>query len=172
MWLNPVITSGLKIVANSYCRSYFWTTPCISNLLGRISNKFNNYSSSAISDDSDHGQNEGRLTRPVKFHPELISHLERTSLVGFGSEEAVLRLEEAIKFASVLNDVNTAGVKPMDSVLENETLYLREDETSETSRKDILSNAAITDEDYFVAPPGNIPLEASKLAQDLVKTRA
>lgn len=43
----------------------------------------------------------------------------------------------------------------------NRSLYLREDKPEPTSRKDVLMNASITEEDYFVAPPGNIPLEPS-----------
>lgn len=40
-------------------------------------------------------------------------------------------------------------------------LYLRKDEvTEENCQKDILRNAIITEDDYFVAPPGNIPLES------------
>lgn len=40
--------------------------------------------------------------------------------------------------------------------------------------KDILKNAAITEEDYFVAPPGNIPLTECKIenATDIVKENA
>lgn len=29
----------------------------------------------------------------------------------------------------------------------------------ENSRTDILKNSAITEDEYFIAPPGNIPLE-------------
>jgi aspartyl-tRNA(Asn)/glutamyl-tRNA(Gln) amidotransferase subunit C len=39
------------------------------------------------------------------------------------------------------------------------TLYLREDKVSDGGcRKDAMANAAVTEEEYFVAPPGNIPL--------------
>lgn len=39
-------------------------------------------------------------------------------------------------------------------------LTLRDDEVTDGNcQKDILKNAALTEEDYFVAPPGNIPLE-------------
>lgn len=39
-------------------------------------------------------------------------------------------------------------------------LTLRNDEVTDGNcQKDILKNAALTEEDYFVAPPGNIPLE-------------
>lgn len=38
-------------------------------------------------------------------------------------------------------------------------LNLREDKiTQGNCQKDILKNATLTEDDYFVAPPGNIPL--------------
>lgn len=47
----------------------------------------------------------------------------------------------------------------MFTVLEDENLYLREDKADHRdTQEDILKNAAITEEGYFVAPPGNIPL--------------
>ena len=60
--------------------------------------------------------------------------------------------------------MDTTGVEPMYTVLENECLHLRSDEIDQNlpSREDILSNAVLTEEDYFVAPPGNIPLSAKK----------
>ena len=58
-------------------------------------------------------QGSGRVTG------ELIQHLERLSLVDFGSQEAVARLEKAITFADRLHAVNTDGVEPMESVLED-----------------------------------------------------
>ena len=52
----------------------------------------------------------------------------------------------------------------MYTVLENESLPLRPDEIGKNlpSREEILSTAVLTEEDYFVAPPGNIPLSVQK----------
>ncbi len=47
----------------------------------------------------------------------------------------------------------------MYTVLDSESLRLDEDIPVETSREDALKNAVKTEEDYFVAPPGNIPLK-------------
>lgn len=58
-------------------------------------------------------QESGRITADV------IEHLERLALVDFGSREAVARLEEAITFADRLRAVDTDGVEPMESVLED-----------------------------------------------------
>lgn len=47
----------------------------------------------------------------------------------------------------------------MYTVLESENLYLREDKADpRNTQEDILKNAATSEEGYFVAPPGNIPL--------------
>ncbi|KAF6081224.1 glutamyl-tRNA amidotransferase subunit C [Phyllostomus discolor] len=58
-------------------------------------------------------QESGRVTA------EVIEHLERLALVDFGSQEAVARLETAIAFADRLREVDTDGVEPMESVLED-----------------------------------------------------
>ncbi|XP_074177781.1 glutamyl-tRNA(Gln) amidotransferase subunit C, mitochondrial isoform X3 [Rhinolophus sinicus] len=58
-------------------------------------------------------QGSGRITA------EVIEHLERLALVDFGSQEAVARLETAIAFADRLHAVDTDGVAPMESVLED-----------------------------------------------------
>lgn len=40
---------------------------------------------------------------------------------------------------------------------------MRDDEVTEGNcRDDVLKNASVTEEEYFVAPPGNIPLEPRK----------
>jgi len=99
----------------------------------------------------------------TKIDELTISILERQSLVDFANEEGVRTLEAAIRFADQLHLVDTEGVDPMTSVQENRTLTLREDEVTcggDQSLKDVLANAKIVYEDFFVAPPGNIALEA------------
>ncbi|XP_011354176.1 glutamyl-tRNA(Gln) amidotransferase subunit C, mitochondrial [Pteropus vampyrus] len=98
-------------------------------------------------------QGSGRLTA------EVIEHLERLSLVSFGSQEAVEGLEKAIAFADQLRAVDTDGVEPMDSVLEDRCLYLRSDNVVEGNcAEELLQNSHRVVEEYFVAPPGNISL--------------
>uniref|UniRef100_A0ABI8A0W5 Glutamyl-tRNA(Gln) amidotransferase subunit C, mitochondrial n=1 Tax=Felis catus TaxID=9685 RepID=A0ABI8A0W5_FELCA len=90
---------------------------------------------------------------------EVIEHLERLALVDFGSQEAVARLEKAIAFADRLRAVDTEGVEPMESVLEDRCLYLRSDNVVEGNCvEELLQNAHRVVEEYFVAPPGNISL--------------
>ncbi len=47
----------------------------------------------------------------------------------------------------------------MYTVLDSASLRLAEDIPREASRAEILRNALVTEEDYFLAPPGNIPLK-------------
>ncbi|XP_070807524.1 glutamyl-tRNA(Gln) amidotransferase subunit C, mitochondrial isoform X2 [Pituophis catenifer annectens] len=90
---------------------------------------------------------------------ELLDHLERLALVDFRNWEGVRRLESAVEFAEQLQEVKTDGIEPMESVLEDRHLYLREDSISEGNcAEELLKKAAKTVEGYFIAPPGNIPL--------------
>lgn len=99
----------------------------------------------------------------VKIDEKTIIKLERISLVDFGNAGGIKRLEAAIKFAQKLKEVPLdSSVKPMYSVLEREKLELREDKVTEGNCRDkILKNAKILEDEYFVAPPGNIPKSSS-----------
>ncbi|XP_051971933.1 glutamyl-tRNA(Gln) amidotransferase subunit C, mitochondrial-like [Xyrauchen texanus] len=102
---------------------------------------------------------ESQLPSPTKISPDLLDKLERLALVDFGSKEGVDCLEKAIRFADQLHVVNTNGVEPMDSVLEDRALYLRDDSVTEGKcAEELLQLAKSSVEEYFVAPPGNIPL--------------
>ncbi|XP_057599794.1 glutamyl-tRNA(Gln) amidotransferase subunit C, mitochondrial isoform X1 [Hippopotamus amphibius kiboko] len=106
-------------------------------------------------------QGGGRVTA------ELIEHLERLALVDFGSQEAVARLEKAIAFADRLRAVDTDGVEPMESVLEDRCLYLRADTVVEGNcAEELLQNSHRVVEEYFVAPPG----PASCLMEEVLGT--
>ncbi|ODM98819.1 Glutamyl-tRNA(Gln) amidotransferase subunit C, mitochondrial [Orchesella cincta] len=147
-YLSTSWTLDTRLESLSSCR---WI-PRLTNL-----DSFRNFHSSLLNNSSQ--DNGGKLSSGEKLSSDLVHHLERTSLVDFDSAEAVTRLTEAVRFADQLFEVNTEGVEPLVTVLENESLYLREDIAEQTNRKDILKNASVTEEDYFVAPPGNIPLE-------------
>ena len=80
-------------------------------------------------------------------------------MVDFANREGILRLEEAVRFADQIHSVDTTGVEPLISVLHQESCPVREDLPAEDcNRDDILSNAQLTEDEYFLAPPGNIPL--------------
>ncbi|XP_014205350.1 glutamyl-tRNA(Gln) amidotransferase subunit C, mitochondrial [Copidosoma floridanum] len=98
-------------------------------------------------------------TGDIKIDKKTIAKLERISLVDFDNEGGIQRLEAAIRFAQKLREVRLdPSVRPMYSVLENEKLELREDRVTEGNcREEILKNAKVLEDEYFVAPPGNIP---------------
>ncbi|KAK2714481.1 hypothetical protein QYM36_008888 [Artemia franciscana] len=98
--------------------------------------------------------------KKVSIDQSTVEHLERLSLVDFANRRGVERLVEAIQFVQPIRFVPTEGVEPLVSVLEDRDLFLEADQVTDGNiLEDILKNAALTEEDYFVAPPGNIPLE-------------
>lgn len=100
------------------------------------------------------------LPRVPEVDLELVEQLERISLVQFNNEVGVKWLTESVKSASQLLAVDTSQVEPLDSVLEDQELWLRADRVTEGNcADDILSNATKVEEGYFVAPPGNVALK-------------
>ncbi|XP_015249820.1 PREDICTED: glutamyl-tRNA(Gln) amidotransferase subunit C, mitochondrial [Cyprinodon variegatus] len=102
---------------------------------------------------------EEQLPPPTKIPVDLVDKLERLALVDFRTKQGLECLEKAIRFADQLHVVDTSGVEPMDSVLEDRALYLRDDTVTEGDcAEELLKLSKNTVEEYFVAPPGNIPL--------------
>ena len=87
-----------------------------------------------------------------------VAYLESVSLVQYKNTAIEKsQLEDVIRFADSLQLLNTDHVEPMSYVHENESLYLRPDVITEFGcTKDVLKNAKYVEEDYFVAPPGNV----------------
>ncbi|XP_063850242.1 glutamyl-tRNA(Gln) amidotransferase subunit C, mitochondrial-like isoform X2 [Scylla paramamosain] len=108
-------------------------------------------------------------TPPPKAPPKpqvdlrLVQLLEKLSLVDFANKEGIERLEAAIGMADQLIQVDTAGVEPLITVLEDRSLPLAEDEVLHGSQKEeLLACAHTTLDDYFVVPPGNITYEEER----------
>nr|XP_020450068.1 glutamyl-tRNA(Gln) amidotransferase subunit C, mitochondrial [Monopterus albus] len=102
---------------------------------------------------------EDQLPTPAHIPADLVDKLERLALVDFRTKQGLACLEKAIRFADQLHVVDTSGVDPMDSVLEDRALYLRDDTVMEGDcAEELLQLSKNTVEEYFVAPPGNIPL--------------
>ncbi|XP_022224937.1 glutamyl-tRNA(Gln) amidotransferase subunit C, mitochondrial [Drosophila obscura] len=100
------------------------------------------------------------IANRVEIDTKTIQLLERLSLVDLDSEQALETLKSSIQFADKIAHINTDNVRPLYTVLENQQLQLRNDEVNEGDcRVELLKNAKVTDEDYYVSPPGNIPLE-------------
>ena len=106
---------------------------------------------------------EGKRRDTVTIDPATIEHLERISLVDFANVRGIERLEEAIDLAQAVVEVDTRGVEPLYSILEEETLHLRQDVPEPpNNRRELLKMASVTEEEYFVAPQGNVPLSTQK----------
>lgn len=96
-----------------------------------------------------------KLREPLS--PQVINTLKRVSLIDTYDETA---LKNAIALAEQIEFINTDNVEPLVTLLEDFPLTLREDCVTEGFiKKLILQNAEKVEEDYFVGPPGNIPLE-------------
>ncbi|ETN71814.1 aspartyl/glutamyl-tRNA(Asn/Gln) amidotransferase, C subunit [Necator americanus] len=103
---------------------------------------------------------EPRSEQVPTFSQELVSHLESLSLVRFDNEQAVVHLRSAVKSAMSLQEVETTDIDPMYTVWEDQQCPLREDEVEKPfSLSQVLSNANPVQDNYFTAPPGNVPLE-------------
>ncbi|KAI4820485.1 hypothetical protein KUCAC02_028462 [Chaenocephalus aceratus] len=107
-----------------------------------------------------HENIEDSLCRPA----DLVNQLERLALVDFRTKQGLACLEEAIRFADQLHAVDTSGVEPMDSVLEDRSLNLREDAVTEGDcAEELLQLSIHTVEEYFVAPPGLLCVAKNRL---------
>ncbi|CAL8248523.1 unnamed protein product [Merluccius merluccius] len=101
---------------------------------------------------------------------DLVDKLERLALVDFRTREGLACLERAIRFADQLHVVDTSGVEPMDSVQEHRQLFLRGDVVTEGDcAEKLLQLSSTTEEEYFVAPPGNIPLPTREDRASMLK---
>jgi len=83
-----------------------------------------------------------------------IRRIEKLSLVGFKYDESKKILEEAVMFTERLQAVHIdETVRPMYNILENEYIHLRDDELQDDiGQYNILKNAAVSKDGYFVAP--------------------
>lgn len=84
----------------------------------------------------------------------IVKRLERLALVGFEYEQSKRILEEAVAFTEQLRTARIdETVRPMYSTLENDYIRLRDDVVRDNvDRCEILRNAAVLEEEYFVAP--------------------
>lgn len=100
---------------------------------------------------------------------KIVPLLEKLSLIKT-DEALVQRLREAINVADSLKEVDTSGIKPLITLREEDSLYLREDVVEKTSREEILKNSSKVVEDYFVSPPGNeVPADEPNINLDMKK---
>ncbi|XP_068617118.1 glutamyl-tRNA(Gln) amidotransferase subunit C, mitochondrial [Brachionichthys hirsutus] len=111
-----------------------------------------------------------QLPPPAQISADLVDKLERLALVDFRNKQGLECLEKAVRFADQLHVVDTSGIEPMDSVLEDRVLYLRDDEVGEGDCADeLLQLSKNSVEEYFVTPPGNIPLPVKEKRDAMLK---
>lgn len=63
--------------------------------------------------------NTALISQPAQVPADLVDKLERLALVDFRTKQGLVCLEKAIRFADQLHVVDTSGVEPMDSILED-----------------------------------------------------
>lgn len=97
---------------------------------------------------------QSRGDRKPVIDETTIRKLEKLALVGFEYEQSKRILEEAIAFTERLRTVHIdETVRPMYSTLENDYIRLRNDVVRDNvERREILRNAAVLEEEYFIAP--------------------
>ncbi|XP_072396047.1 glutamyl-tRNA(Gln) amidotransferase subunit C, mitochondrial [Diabrotica undecimpunctata] len=102
-----------------------------------------------------------KLPPKTKIDANTIALLERLSLVDCESKKAIETVEAQLEFADQILQVDTSNVEPLITPLEDLPLQVREDiVTDGNCREAVLKGAVLVEDEYFVAPPGNIPLES------------
>lgn len=79
----------------------------------------NNFNSKVPKEPHIYTFNNHASTETRNVDLDTITHLERLSLVNFGNLKGVEILESSIRFADKILSVNTSGVEPLMTVLEN-----------------------------------------------------
>ncbi|KAM7351063.1 glutamyl-tRNA(Gln) amidotransferase subunit C, mitochondrial [Cochliomyia hominivorax] len=99
----------------------------------------------------------------TKINTKTVLLLERLALVNLDGEEALRTLKNSIEFAKKIERIDILKKKPLYTVLEDQSLHLRSDIVNDGNcQGDILKNAKVVEDDYFISPPGNIPLIQGK----------
>ena len=101
---------------------------------------------------------------------KLIPRLERVSALKLANNPQLLaRLQNSIKLASKMDEVNVEGVQPLYHVMEGGRLFLQEDKIEQQDRDKVMSNATERVEDYFVTPMSSSSYEKSQARKEASK---
>ncbi|XP_017794498.1 PREDICTED: glutamyl-tRNA(Gln) amidotransferase subunit C, mitochondrial [Habropoda laboriosa] len=89
---------------------------------------------------------------------ETINKIQQLSLLNFSNDYSLSILEATLIFTEDLRTTKiNENIEPMYSPFEKELIPLRDDNVeSNTSRQEVLKNASVLEEEYFVAPLKNI----------------
>ncbi|XP_015173671.1 PREDICTED: glutamyl-tRNA(Gln) amidotransferase subunit C, mitochondrial [Polistes dominula] len=88
------------------------------------------------------------------INEEFINKLEKLSLVGYNNDRGIAILKAAVNFSERLRNIDIPEeIQPLYNPLEEQNLYIREDEVKEiNNRQEILKNAQVLEEEYFITP--------------------
>jgi len=93
----------------------------------------------------------------ITLDEDLVKRLETVSHVGFSKQCGFEVLSASVKFADRITSIDTSKVPPLITVLENWDIGLRKDISSDKiTRREIMRNALVVEEDYFVAPTNQV----------------
>ncbi|XP_047363000.1 glutamyl-tRNA(Gln) amidotransferase subunit C, mitochondrial [Vespa velutina] len=92
------------------------------------------------------------------INKETINKLEKLSLIGYDNDRGIATLKAAVNFSERLRNFEIPEeVQPLYNPLEENNLYLREDKVLDiNNRREILKNAAVLEEEYFIVPLQNL----------------
>lgn len=129
-------------------------TCCFSTVLARQQQQQHQKSESNSGVKNNNGNRRPDGDKKPVIDEATIRKLERLALVGFDYKQSKRVLEEAIVFTERLRTVRIdETVRPMHSTLENDCIHLRDDVARcDVDRCEILRNAAVLEEEYFVVP--------------------
>lgn len=92
-------------------------------------------------------------TMPI-ITQETIKKIEQLSLLNFDRDYSISVLKAAIIFTEHLRNTKIDNeIKPMYNPLEEKSIFLRNDNLENNiSKQEILKNAAVLEEEYFITP--------------------
>uniref|UniRef100_A0AC35GK31 Glu-AdT subunit C n=1 Tax=Panagrolaimus sp. PS1159 TaxID=55785 RepID=A0AC35GK31_9BILA len=111
--------------------------------------------------------NNNNITDELPLNKAMLTKLEQLSALRFQSSEEIESVEEDIRLAQKIFEVDTTGIEPLYSVVEEIiNCPLREDITEITCASKALANAPVVVEDFLVVPPANIPQSENLLLDE------
>lgn len=133
----------------------FGTTRWLATTLSTRGQRRKTATTTITGNDNEEIKNNNGDKRPV-IDEATIGRIEKLALVGFEYRQSKRVLEEAVAFAERLRTARIdETVRPMYSTLENDCIHLRDDVAArrgDVDRRQISKNAAVLEEEYFVAP--------------------
>uniref|UniRef100_A0AC34FHY6 Glu-AdT subunit C n=1 Tax=Panagrolaimus sp. ES5 TaxID=591445 RepID=A0AC34FHY6_9BILA len=117
-----------------------------------------------INDTKNETLKNDNITDELPLSKAMLTKLEQLSALRFQSSEEIESVEEDIRLAQKIFEVDTTGIEPLYSIVEEIiNCPLRDDITESTCASKALANAPVVVEDFLVVPPANIPQSENPL---------